>query len=126
VKLPNQSNFLVEISQNCPVKVKAGDMVINEQKSLVVMDSIHLTKNFPVENYLIINKNINVSWNDIGGLTKETQRVKEVLELPLMKPKMFKDMGITPPKGVLLHGPPGTGKTMIAKALAKETNANFH
>lgn len=125
VKLPNQSSFLVNISQNCEAEIKSGDMVLNEQKSLVVMDKVHLTKNFPVENYLIVNENIKVSWKDIGGLKKETEKVKDVLELPLMKPEMFKDMGITPPKGVLLYGPPGTGKTMIAKALAKETNATF-
>ena len=125
VRLPNQSNFMVEISQNCDKTLKSGDMVLNEQKSLVIMDRVELTKNFPVENYLIVNKDISVSWKDIGGLKKEVERVKEVLELPLMKPKMFEDMGITPPKGVLLHGPPGTGKTMMAKALAKETNATF-
>jgi proteasome regulatory subunit len=125
VRLPNQSNFMVEISQNCKKDLKSGDMVLNEQKSLVIMDKVELTKNFPVENYLIINKDISVSWQDIGGLKKEVERVQEVLELPLMKPQMFKDIGITPPKGVLLHGPPGTGKTMMAKALAKETNATF-
>ncbi len=125
VKLPNQSNFLVEISQNFTDKIAAGDVVVNEQKSLVIVDKISLTKNFPVENYLIVNKNLKVSWKDIGGLSKQVEKVKEVLELPLVKPKMFKDMGITPPKGVLLHGPPGTGKTMIAKALAKESNATF-
>lgn len=125
VKLPNQSNFLVEISQDLKEKIESGDMVLNEQKSLVIVDKIDLTKNFPVENYLIVNKNIKVSWNDIGGLSKEVEKVKEVLELPLLKPQMFKEMGISPPKGVLLYGPPGTGKTMIAKALAKETKATF-
>jgi len=125
VKLPNQSNFLVDISKNCSEEIKSGDMVLNEQKSLVVMNKVHLTKNFPVENYLIVNKDIKVSWKHIGGLKQETEKVKDVLELPLLQPQMFKDMGLTPPKGVLLHGPPGTGKTMIAKALAKETNATF-
>lgn len=125
IKLPNQSNFLVEVSQNLDKPLRAGDMVLNEQKSLVIVDKIDLSKNFPVENYLIINNKINVSWKDIGGLKEEVEKVKEVLELPLMKPKMFAEMGITPPKGVLLHGPPGTGKTLIAKSLAKETNATF-
>lgn len=125
IRLPNQSNFLVDISQNVSSKVESGDMVLNEQKSLVVMDKIDLTKNFAVENYLIVDNKPKVSWKDIGGLDKEVERVKEVLELPLKHPKKFKDIGITPPKGVLLHGPPGTGKTMIAKALAKETNSTF-
>ncbi len=125
VKLPNQSNFLVEVSQNCPVNVKPGDMVLNEQKSLVIVDKVDLTKNFAVENYLIVDNKTGVSWENIGGLNKEVEKVKEVLELPLMKPQMFRDIGITPPKGVLLYGPPGTGKTMIAKALASETKSTF-
>lgn len=125
VRLPNQSNFLVEVSQNSPKDLRAGDMVLNEQKSLVIMDKVDMSKNFTVENYLIINNKPEVSWEDIGGLRNEVEKVKEVLELPLIKPKMFKEIGISPPKGVLLYGPPGTGKTMIAKALAKETKATF-
>ncbi len=125
VKLPNQSNFLVQASQELTGDLEVGDMVVNEQKSLVITEKINLSKNFPVENYVIVNKDLKVTWNDIGGLNKEVEKVKEVLEMPLKNPKVFEEMGITPPKGVLLHGPPGTGKTMIAKALAKETNATF-
>lgn len=125
VKLPNQSNFLVEVSGEFKKELKTGDMVLNEQKSLVVIDKIDLTKNFPVESFLIINNKPDVRWNEIGGLTEEVEKVKEVLELPLTKPKKFKEIGINPPKGVLLYGPPGTGKTMIAKALAAETNSTF-
>jgi len=125
VKLPNQSSFLVNISNEVEGKLKSGDMVLQEQKSLVITGKVDLTKNFAVENYLIIDNKSKISWKDIGGLEKEVEKVKEVLELPLLKPKMFKEIGITPPKGVLLYGPPGTGKTMIAKALAKQTNATF-
>ena len=125
VRLPNQSNFLVEISQNIDEEVAPGEMVLNEQKSLVIMGKVDMTKNYAVENFLIINDKPEVSWGDIGGLTKEVEKVKEVLELPLAKPEIFKEMGVTPPKGVLLFGPPGTGKTMIAKALASSTNSTF-
>ncbi len=67
----------------------------------------------------------NVRWKDIGGLEEVKREVQEAVELPLKKPELFDKMGIRPVKGILLFGPPGTGKTMIAKAVATETEANF-
>ncbi|MGP8319633.1 MAG: CDC48 family AAA ATPase [Methanosarcinaceae archaeon] len=66
-----------------------------------------------------------ISYEDIGGLKREIELVREMIELPLRHPELFRKLGIEPPKGVLLHGPPGTGKTMIAKAVVSETDANF-
>lgn len=66
-----------------------------------------------------------VTYEDIGGLKDELQRVREMIELPLKHPELFDRLGIEPPKGVLLHGPPGCGKTLIAKAVANESGANF-
>jgi len=66
-----------------------------------------------------------VMYEDIGGLTDEIRKVREVIELPLRYPELFERLGVEAPKGVLLHGPPGTGKTLLAKAVASETNANF-
>ncbi len=66
-----------------------------------------------------------ISYEDIGGLHKEIQRVREMIEMPLKYPSVFKRLGIDPPKGVLLLGPPGTGKTLIARAVANETDAHF-
>jgi transitional endoplasmic reticulum ATPase len=66
-----------------------------------------------------------VSYEDIGGLKPQLQRIREMIELPLRYPEVFKRLGIDAPKGVLLHGPPGCGKTLIARAIAHETEANF-
>jgi transitional endoplasmic reticulum ATPase len=65
------------------------------------------------------------SYEDIGGLKDEMQRLRETIELPLKHPELFRKLGIEPPKGLLLHGPPGTGKTLIAKAVASESGAHF-
>ncbi|MBO0790023.1 MAG: CDC48 family AAA ATPase [Ktedonobacteraceae bacterium] len=66
-----------------------------------------------------------VSYEDIGGLGKELQRIREMIEMPLKYPAVFDRLGVEPPKGVLLYGPPGTGKTLIARVVAAETNAAF-
>ena len=66
-----------------------------------------------------------ITYEDIGGLENEIQRVREMVELPMKHPQIFKKLGIEPPQGVLLHGPPGTGKTLLAKAVANETSASF-
>jgi len=66
-----------------------------------------------------------VHWEDIGGLDEVKQQLRESVEWPLKNPKLFENMGIKPPKGVLLYGPPGCGKTLLAKAVATESEANF-
>jgi len=66
-----------------------------------------------------------VTYEDIGGLTDEVKKIREMVEVPLKHPEVFERLGIEPPKGVLLHGPPGTGKTLLAKAVANESEANF-
>jgi transitional endoplasmic reticulum ATPase len=66
-----------------------------------------------------------VTYEDIGGLKEEIQKVREMIELPLRHPEIFEKLGIEAPKGVLLYGPPGTGKTLLAKAVANETSAHF-
>ncbi len=67
----------------------------------------------------------NVTYDNVGGLKEEIQKIREMVELPLRHPEIFERLGIDPPKGVMLYGPPGTGKTLLAKAVANESDANF-
>ena len=72
-----------------------------------------------------VNESPEVTYQDIGGIEDQVEEVRETVEMPLKNPGMFEDVGIDPPSGVLLHGPPGTGKTMLAKAVANQTDATF-
>ena len=66
-----------------------------------------------------------ITYDDVGGLKKEIEAIREMVELPIKRPEIFKKLGISPPKGVLLDGPPGTGKNLLAKAVAGETDSHF-
>ncbi len=94
-----------------------GVVVITERTEVSILDR-------PVKGFGSM-RGTGISYEDVGGLRNEVQRVREMIELPMKHPEVFSKLGIEPPKGVLLHGPPGTGKTLIAKAVANETNANF-
>ena len=122
IKIPNGNKFYVSVSKN--VKLEPGDSVLVEQKNLNIVDKIYVSKNFDVERYVIIEKP-KTTWSEVGGLKEQIEDIKEVVELPLLKPQLFKKIGIHPPKGILLHGPPGTGKTLLAKAIANSTDATF-
>jgi transitional endoplasmic reticulum ATPase len=94
-----------------------GVIVVGEHTELVVKTEPMEMGEAPI---------ISVTYDDVGGLEEELQRVREMIELPLKNPELFDRLGIDPPKGVLLYGPPGTGKTLIAKAVANEAGANFY
>jgi proteasome regulatory subunit len=124
VRLPNGNKFLVNISMPLVGKIKPGDSVLSEQKSLNIVAKAGQKRKFDVEKFVRIEKP-DVNWETIGGLSEQIREIKEVIELPLKNPQLFKDVGIIPPKGVLLYGYSGTGKTILAKAIAASTNSTF-
>lgn len=73
----------------------------------------------------VLIKKPNIKWDDVGGLKDAKEKLRELVELPLLRPELYQAAGIKPSKGILLYGPPGTGKTLLAKAVATESNANF-
>ena len=102
-------------------------MVIKTQPKGIVQiteDTLVDMKEEPVREGEVLTAT--VTYEDIGGLKEELQKVREMIELPLKHAELFERLGIDPPKGVLLYGPPGTGKTLIAKAVANEAGANFY
>jgi proteasome regulatory subunit len=123
LRIPNGNKFFVDVSENCK-KLKPGETVLIEQKSLTIVKKISIAKDFDVERFVIMEKP-KTKWKDVGGLKEQIEEIKEVVELPLKSPELFKKIGIEPPKGILLYGPPGTGKTILAKAVAQSTNSTF-
>ncbi|MCS4542309.1 MAG: CDC48 family AAA ATPase [Euryarchaeota archaeon] len=103
------------------VQLVVIDLKPKAEALLVCSDTIIKISEKPAE----VAERIAITYEDIGGLHNEIQKIREMIELPLRHPEVFKQLGIEPPKGVLLHGPPGTGKTLIAKAVANETDAHF-
>ncbi|MDD4244825.1 MAG: CDC48 family AAA ATPase [Candidatus Methanomethylophilaceae archaeon] len=101
-------------------------VVSTSPKGLVVVDvgtDIVIKEAAQTEKVRMIGK---INYEDIGGLDEELKRIREMIELPLKHPELFRRLGISAPKGVLLYGPPGTGKTLIAKAVANESGASFY
>ena len=101
-------------------------LVVNASpaQAVVVTENTEITLN-PKAVEISEDDSPGINYEDIGGLSEEIKKIREMVEIPLKHPEIFERLGIEAPKGVLLHGPPGTGKTLLAKAVASETESNF-
>eukprot|EP00811_Abedinium_folium_P032566 NODE_5600_length_1753_cov_16.501845.p1 GENE.NODE_5600_length_1753_cov_16.501845~~NODE_5600_length_1753_cov_16.501845.p1 ORF type:complete len:450 (-),score=147.93 NODE_5600_length_1753_cov_16.501845:277-1626(-) len=105
-------------------QLEPGSSVLMHHKNLSVI-GILADEVDPLVSVMKVDKAPLESYGDIGGLDEQIQEIKEAVELPLTHPELYEDVGIKPPKGVILYGVPGTGKTLLAKAVANETSATF-
>ena len=119
----NNQEVLTEVTSGMEDRLEAGDRVAVDDSFSIqrVLDDETDARAQAME----VEESPDVAYDQIGGLEEQLQEVREAVEQPLENPEQFRTVGIEPPSGVLLHGPPGTGKTMMAKAVASETDATF-
>ncbi|VEL24851.1 unnamed protein product [Protopolystoma xenopodis] len=125
VKASNGPRYVVGCRRSIQKsKLRAGTRVALDMTTLTIMRQLPREVDPLVYNMSAEDPGA-VSYASIGGLGEQIRELREVIELPLMNPDLFKRVGITPPKGCLLFGPPGTGKTLLARAVASQLDANF-
>lgn len=130
-----EAKYLINIKQIAKFVVGLADKVSPtdiEEGMRVGVDrskyAIHLPlppKIDPTVTMMTVEEKPDVTYNDVGGCKEQIERIREVVEIPLLHPERFVTLGIDPPKGILLYGPPGTGKTLVARAVANRTDACF-
>ena len=125
VKSSTGPNLIVNISAKVDVnKLRPGVHVALNQRGSTIVEVLPARED-PYVRAMEVIERPNIRYSDIGGLEEQIKELREVVELPLKHPEIFKELGIEPPKGILLYGPPGCGKTLLAKAVAGESNATF-
>jgi proteasome regulatory subunit len=126
VRTSSGISYIVNTSEKVKQEdLNPGQQIALNQRNFAAVEILPTKLDPFIKGMELIEKNIDVFYDDIGGLDDQIQEVRETVELPLLKPELFKRVGIDPPKGVLFYGPPGTGKTLLAKAVASETNTSF-
>jgi len=125
VKSSTGPNLVVTVSASVdPSKLMPGAYVALNQRGSMIVEVLPERED-PYVKAMEVVERPRVSFDDIGGLEEQKRELYEAVILPLTKPQLFRELGIEPPKGVLLYGPPGCGKTLLAKAVASMSNATF-
>ena len=125
VRSSNGTVFQVSLNQRLePKTLKPGTRVALNQDTLAVIEVLHDAWDPMVSGAEMVTKP-DITYDAVAGLDEQVESVREAIEHPLTSPELFKKVGITPPKGILLVGPPGCGKTLLAKAVANQTDATF-
>ncbi|MCX8169933.1 MAG: proteasome-activating nucleotidase, partial [Candidatus Methanomethyliaceae archaeon] len=125
VKSSTGPSLIVSISRNVDIsKLVPGKRVALSQRNFAIVELLPDITDTYIKAMEVLEAP-KVSYEEIGGLHEQIKELRELIEIPLLRPDLFEKVGIDPPKGVLLYGPPGCGKTLLAKAVASQTRATF-
>ncbi|KAF1741309.1 hypothetical protein MXB_1493 [Myxobolus squamalis] len=125
VKIQPDGKYLVDVDKRLDINTLKPGVRVALKSDSYILHKVLPTKVDPLINLMMVEKVPDSTYENVGGLQKQIQEIKEVIELPIKHPQLFERLGISQPKGVLLYGPPGTGKTLLARAVAHHTDCHF-